>query len=61
MPEPARVSYGPRRVLYPQITSMREDEMSLGADTALIRGRNLVDEVVEFVEDLAIWLLTEAD
>ena len=60
-PEPGRVSYGPRRVLYPQLTSMREDEMALGEDAALIRDRNLIDEIVEFVEDLAIWLLTRTD
>ena len=59
--EPARVSYGPRRVLYPQLTSMREDEMALGEDAALIRDRNLIDEIVEFVEDLAIWLLARSE
>lgn len=60
-PDTDRTSYGPRRVMYPQITSMREDEMSLGADPALIRNRNLVDELVEFVEDLALWLLTRGE
>ena len=60
-PEADKTSYGPRRVRYPQLVSMREDEMSLGRDPALIRERCLVDEVVEFVEDLAIWLLTRTD
>jgi hypothetical protein len=60
-PETGKTSYGPRRVLYPQITSMRDDEMALGPDPALMRDRNLTDELVEFVEDLAIWLLTRPD
>ena len=60
-PEADKVSYGPRRVLYPQLVAMQEDEMSLGHDPALIRDRCLVDEIVEFVEDLGIWLLTRTD
>ena len=57
-PETGKSSYGPRRVMYPQLVSLDEDGMSLGSDPALIRDRNLADELVEFVEDLAIWLLT---
>ncbi len=53
-PEPRHVSYGPRRVLYPQLSSMFEDEMSLGADPALMRARNLADEFVTLAEDLAV-------
>ena len=53
-PEPRHVSYGPRRVLYPQLSSMFEDEMGLGADPALVRGRNLADEFVTLAEDVAV-------
>ena len=61
--EPAngRVSYGPRRVFYPQLVAMGTNEMSFGEDPALIRDRNLADELVEFVEDLGVWLLTRLD
>jgi hyaluronoglucosaminidase len=53
-PEPNRVSYGPRRVLYPQLASMREGEMGFGEDPALVRDRNLAEELVRLVEDLAL-------
>ena len=52
-----KTSYGPRRVVYPQLAALGNDSMSFGADRALFRGRNLADELVEFVEDLAVWLL----
>jgi hyaluronoglucosaminidase len=54
-----KVSYGPRRVFYPQLTSMREDEMGLTPDGALIRDRSLVEDILVFVEDLAAFLLSE--
>ncbi|MGH0037418.1 MAG: protein O-GlcNAcase [Myxococcota bacterium] len=50
LPPPGPTSYGPRRVLYPQLVSMREDGAGFGADPALVRDRNLADEVVEAVE-----------
>ena len=63
---PAIIRIEPRQVLdFNRIYRVRlkssilsEDGMSLGSDPALIRDRNLADELVEFVEDLAIWLLT---
>jgi hyaluronoglucosaminidase len=51
---PARASYGPRRVLYPQLASMREDSMAFGADPALYVGRCLADELVGLAEDVAL-------
>lgn len=51
---PRHVSYGPRRVLYPQLASMLEDGMGLGSDPALLRGRCLADAYVELAEDLAL-------
>jgi hyaluronoglucosaminidase len=54
-----KVSYGPRRVFYPQLTSMREDEMGLAPGETLIRNRSLADDILVFVEDLAAFLLTE--
>lgn len=56
--QPRHASYGPRRVLYPQLTSMVEDAMGLGADPALVRGRCLADEFVALAEDLALERLT---
>jgi hyaluronoglucosaminidase len=58
--EPALVaqSYGPRRVLYPQLNSMKDDEMALGSDPALFRDRCLADAFVEFFEDVALERLT---
>jgi hyaluronoglucosaminidase len=53
-PQPDRVSYGPRRVLYPQLASMRESEMGFGDDPSLIRDRNLAEDFVRLVEDLAL-------
>jgi hyaluronoglucosaminidase len=55
----ARASYGPRRVLYPQLASMRDDRMGFGADPSLLRGRCLADEIVDFVADLALWMLSD--
>ncbi len=53
---PLQVSFGPRRVLYPQLASMRDDAARLGDDTALFRNQNLVDEIVEFVEELGLFI-----
>ena len=55
----ARASYGPRRVLYPQLVSMRDDRMGFGADPTLMRGRCLADDIVDFVSDLAVWMLSD--
>ncbi len=60
-PDNGRVSYGPRRVLYPQLTSMYEDEMRLSVEPTLIRGQCLADEILEFVEDLALFALSESN
>lgn len=52
--EPRQVSYGPRRVLYPQLASMDEEAMRFGSDPALVRGRCLADEFVALAERLAL-------
>lgn len=52
--EPRHVSYGPRRVLYPQLTSMFDHDMGFGADPALVRGRCLADDFVALAEELAL-------
>ena len=52
-----KTSYGPRRAVYPQLAALGNDNMAFGPDRALFRGCNLSDELVEFVEDLAVWLL----
>ena len=49
-PPPAQVSYGPRRLLYPQLVSMRDDAMGFGADPWLVRGRCLSDELVALAD-----------
>lgn len=55
-----RASYGPRRVLYPQLASMRDDQMRFSADPTLLRGRCLADDIVDFVAELALWMLSDA-
>jgi hyaluronoglucosaminidase len=52
-PPPAQVSYGPRRLLYPQLVSMRDDQMRYGADPWLLRGRCLADEFVALADSRA--------
>jgi hyaluronoglucosaminidase len=47
-------SYGPRRVMYPQLASLREDEARFGDDPALFTDRCLADEVVRFAERFAL-------
>lgn len=50
----ATASYGPRRVLYPQLVSMRDDHAAFGSDQALFVDCCLADEVVRFAEDVAL-------
>lgn len=50
----ATASYGPRRVLYPQLRSLRDDEAAFGADPALFVDRCLADEVVRLAEEMAL-------
>jgi hypothetical protein len=51
---PAEASYGPRRVLYPQLASMREEAMGFGEDRALYVGRCLSDDLVALAEGVAL-------
>jgi hypothetical protein len=51
---PSVTSYGPRRVLYPQLGSMRDDGASFGADPCLFVDRCLADEVVRYAERVAL-------
>jgi hypothetical protein len=53
----AKASYGPRRVFYPQFTSLQDDAMGFGRDPALITDRCLADELVRLVEARASSLL----
>jgi hypothetical protein len=50
----AVASFGPRRVLYPQLGSMRDDAAAFGDDQALFLDRCLADELVELAEQLAL-------
>jgi hypothetical protein len=55
--EPAlpEVSYGPRRVLCPQLDDLRDDTMALArSDPTLLRDRCLADEIVSFAERIAL-------
>lgn len=54
LPLPPVASYGPRRVLYPQLGSMRDDGAAFGEDVALYRDCNLADEVVRLAERVAL-------
>ncbi len=47
-------SYGPRRVLYPQLRSLRDDGAGFGAEPALFLDRCLADELVRLAEQLAL-------
>jgi hyaluronoglucosaminidase len=58
IPPAAVASYGPRRVLYPQLGSMRDDAAAFGADQALFVDRCLADEVVRLAEGMALARLT---
>jgi hyaluronoglucosaminidase len=51
---PAKASYGPRRVLYPQLVSMRDDAMGFGADPVLHVGVCLADDLVALAERVAL-------
>jgi hyaluronoglucosaminidase len=47
-------SYGARRLLYPQLLSLRDDAAGFGPDPALIRNRCLSDEFLDFAEQRAL-------
>ena len=50
----ATTSYGPRRVLYPQLIGLAAGSARFGADPALFRGRCLADEIVDFAAECAL-------
>ena len=57
---PAAVaSYGPRRVLYPQLGCMRDDAATFGADRSLFVDCCLTEELVELAEGMALARLAE--
>jgi hyaluronoglucosaminidase len=57
-PEPAQSSYGPRRVLYPQLIELRAEAVRFGADPALFLDRCLSDEFVRLAESSALRALS---
>jgi hyaluronoglucosaminidase len=60
-PVPPETSYGPRRVLYPQLSELRDDTMALSrSDPTLVQGRCLADEVISLAERLALARLRES-
>ena len=54
IPPSGVASYGPRRVLYPQLTALRDDAAAFGDDPALFVGRCLADEVIGLAEQVAL-------
>jgi hyaluronoglucosaminidase len=50
----ATTSYGPRRVLYPQLVGLAAGSARFGADRALFRGCSLADEIVDFAAEAAL-------
>lgn len=60
IPSATVASYGPRRVLYPQLASLRDDAAELGADQALFVDCCLADELIELAERLALQRLGAA-
>jgi hyaluronoglucosaminidase len=57
-PEPAQSSYGPRRVLYPQLVELRAEHVRFGSDPALFVDRCLADEFVRLAERSALRALS---
>jgi hyaluronoglucosaminidase len=57
-PELAQSSYGPRRVLYPQLVEMRAESVRFGTDPALFIDRCLSDEFVRLAERTALRVLS---
>jgi len=53
-PPTGKTSYGPRRVLYPQLAALGDETMAFESDGALLRDRCLTDELIRFVEELAL-------
>ncbi len=49
-----KASYGPRRVLYPQLGSLRDEHMGFGSDPCLVRDRCLADAYLTWAEELAL-------
>ena len=47
-------SFGPRRVLYPQLTGLAAGTARFGSDPALFRNRCLADEIVDFAAESAL-------
>jgi hypothetical protein len=54
IPPAAVASYGPRRVLYPQLGSMRDDGAAFGADRALFVDCCLTDDLLRLAERVAL-------
>jgi hypothetical protein len=50
----ATTSYGPRRVLYPQLEGLSRGEARFSSEPALFRERCLADEIVAFAEEAAL-------
>ena len=50
----ATTSYGPRRVLYPQLVGLAAGSARFGHDPALFRARCLADEIVDFAAECAL-------
>ncbi len=53
-PLPTEISYGPRRILYPQLVSLNDDTARFGVDPVLFRNALWIDRAVDFVEGAAV-------
>ena len=53
IPPTATASYGPRRVLYPQLVGLAAGNARFGRDPAWFRDRCLADEIVDFAAERA--------
>ena len=54
---PRVASFGPRRVVYPQLASLRDEGAGFGSDPPLFVDRCLADDVVRFAEARALEVL----
>lgn len=58
IPLPKEISYGPRKILYPQVTTFGDGTAAFGSDPALYRNKSLVDDIVSAMEERTIEHLT---
>ena len=57
---PIEISYGPRKIFYPQLATDRDGIASLSPEQVLFRDNSLVDDITSRIEDKIILDLTSS-